>query len=61
MASQEVIFGAPGQTLSLRHDSISRECYMPGVTMAVKEVMKRQELINGLDALLSLRGSDECL
>jgi len=59
MASQEVIFGAPGQTLSLRHDAISRECYMPGIIMAIKEVVKQQGLVYGLDALLNLRGSNE--
>lgn len=55
MASQEVIFGAPGQTLSLRHDTISRECYIPGIIMAIKEVVKRQGLVYGLDTLLNLR------
>jgi 4-hydroxy-tetrahydrodipicolinate reductase len=55
VASQEVIFGAPGQTLSLRHDTISRECYMPGVILAIKEVVKRQGLVYGLDILLNLR------
>ena len=59
MASQEVIFGAPGQTLSLRHDAISRECYMPGVILAIKEVVKRQGLVYGLDTMLNLRGSNE--
>ncbi len=54
MAHQEVILGAPGQTLSIRHDTISRECYMPGVILAVKEVVKRQGLIYGLDTLLEL-------
>lgn len=59
VASQEVIFGAPGQTLSLRHDTISRECYVPGVMLAVKQVVKRQGLVRGLDALLNLGGNDE--
>jgi len=54
MAHQEVILGAPGQTLSIRHDTISRECYMPGIMLAIKEVVKRQGLIYGLDALLNL-------
>ncbi|MFC2034680.1 4-hydroxy-tetrahydrodipicolinate reductase [Chloroflexota bacterium] len=54
MAHQEVILGAPGQTLSIRHDTINRECYMPGVILAVKEVVERQGLIYGLDALLNL-------
>ena len=54
LAHQEVILGAPGQTLSIRHDTISRECYIPGVILAIKEVVKRQGLIYGLDALLNL-------
>lgn len=54
MAHQEVILGGPGQTLSIRHDTISRECYMPGVILAIKEVVKHKGLIYGLDALLGL-------
>ena len=54
MAHQEVIMGAPGQTLSIRHDTISRECYIPGVILAIKEVVKRKGLVCGLDSLLSL-------
>jgi len=54
VASQEVIFGALGQTLSLRHDTISRECFMPGVILAIKEVVKCHGLVFGLDALLNL-------
>jgi 4-hydroxy-tetrahydrodipicolinate reductase len=56
MAGQEVIFGGMGQTLSLRHDTISRESYMPGVILAIKEVIKRKGLTYGLDALLDLKG-----
>jgi len=54
LAHQEVVLGGPGQTLSIRHDTISRECYMPGVILAVKEVIKRKGLVYGLDALLNL-------
>ena len=54
MAHQEIIFGASGQTLSIRHDTINRECYTPGVLLAIKEVINRQGLIHGLDALLNL-------
>ncbi len=54
MAHQEVVFGAPGQTLSIRHDTINRECYMPGVLLAIREVVKRQGFIYGLDELLGL-------
>ncbi len=54
MASQEVLFGGQGQTLALRHDATSRESYMPGVMMAVRESLKRKGLIVGLDKILGL-------
>lgn len=54
MAHQEVILGSAGQTLRLRHDTLSRECYMPGVLLAVKEVMRLDKLVVGLDVLLGL-------
>ena len=54
MAHQEVIFGAPGQTLIIRHDTINRECYAPGVLLAIKEVLKRPGFTYGLDTLLGL-------
>jgi 4-hydroxy-tetrahydrodipicolinate reductase len=54
LAHQEVVFGAQGQTLTIRHDTISRECFMPGVIVAVKEVTRRKGLVRGLDALLGL-------
>jgi 4-hydroxy-tetrahydrodipicolinate reductase len=38
VAHQEVVFGGPGQTLSIRHDSVDRESFMPGVLLAVREV-----------------------
>ena len=54
MAGQEVIFSGVGQTLSLRHETISRESYMPGVILAIREVTKHKGLIYGLEALLKL-------
>ncbi len=54
MAGQEVVFSGTGETLSLRHNAISRECYLPGVILAIKEVTKRKGLTYGLDALLKL-------
>ena len=54
MSHQEVILGGDGQTLRIRHDQISREAFMPGVMLAIKEVVKRQGLIYGLDNLLGL-------
>ena len=38
VAHQEVLFGGPGQTLSIRHDSLSRESFMPGVLLAIRKV-----------------------
>ena len=54
MAHQEVIFGAAGQTLSIRHDTINRECYMPGVMLAIKAAVKQKGFIYGVDKLLGL-------
>ena len=53
-AHHEVIMGAPGQTLSLRHDTISRDCYMPGVLRCIREVVKRPGLVVGLENILGL-------
>ncbi|MEW6183914.1 MAG: 4-hydroxy-tetrahydrodipicolinate reductase [Bacillota bacterium] len=52
VAHQEVIFGGLGQTLSIRHDSISRESFMPGVIMGIKKVTELDEIIYGLDKLI---------
>lgn len=54
LAHQEVILGAPGQTLTIRHDSISRESFMPGVIMAIKQVVRVKGLVYGLETLLGL-------
>lgn len=54
VAHQEVLLGAAGQTLTLRHDSYDRTSFMPGVLLAVKEVARHPGLTVGLDALLGL-------
>jgi 4-hydroxy-tetrahydrodipicolinate reductase len=54
MAHQEVLFGGLGQTLTIRHDTIGRECYVPGVLLAVQAVVKQKGLVQGLDTLLNL-------
>ena len=54
LAHQEVLLGGPGQTLSIRHDTTNRKCYIPGVILAIKEIVKRKGLIYGLDTLLNL-------
>ncbi len=52
VAHQEVIFGGLGQTLRIRHDSIDRTSFMPGVVMAVKKVMELDTLVYGLDNVI---------
>jgi 4-hydroxy-tetrahydrodipicolinate reductase len=53
VAHQEVIFGGEGQTLSIRHDSIDRSSFMPGVLLAVRKVMDLPErFVIGLEELL---------
>lgn len=52
IASQEVIFGASGQILTIRHDSMDRQCYMAGVKLAVKHVAEHNDFIYGLDKIM---------
>jgi 4-hydroxy-tetrahydrodipicolinate reductase len=52
VAHQEVIFGGLGETLTIRHDSLSRESFMPGVLLAVKRVRSLQGLVVGLENIL---------
>ncbi|KQV76891.1 4-hydroxy-tetrahydrodipicolinate reductase [Aeromicrobium sp. Root344] len=53
-ASQEVLFGGAGETFSIRHDSIDRASFMPGVVAAVRAVPGRLGVTVGLDAVLGL-------
>ena len=52
VAHQEVILGGLAETLSIRHDSLSRECFMPGVLMAVRAVPDRPGLTRGIAPLM---------
>jgi 4-hydroxy-tetrahydrodipicolinate reductase len=52
IAHQEVIFGGLGQTLIIRHDTISRESFMPGVVLVTKQIMTKTGLIYGLEHFL---------
>lgn len=52
IATQEVIFGANGQILTIRHDTQNRECFMPGVLLAVKHVFKNNDFVFGLENIL---------
>jgi 4-hydroxy-tetrahydrodipicolinate reductase len=52
VAHQEVLFGTVGETLTIRHDSLDRSSFMPGVLLAVRNVRQRPGLTIGLDSLL---------
>ena len=52
VAHQEVILGGLGETLRIRHDTISRESFMPGVLFGIKKVVTLEELVYGLEHLL---------
>lgn len=52
VAHQEVLFGGPGETLTIRHDSLDRASFMPGVLLAVRAVRHRPGLTVGLEQLL---------
>ncbi|MBF0287748.1 MAG: 4-hydroxy-tetrahydrodipicolinate reductase [SAR324 cluster bacterium] len=52
VAHQEVIFGGLSETLTIRHDSIHRESFMPGVCLSCRKVMDLNELIYGLEHVL---------
>ncbi len=54
VASQDVVFGGVGETLSIRHDSSSRDSFMPGVVAAVKAVSDRPGVTVGLESVLGL-------
>lgn len=54
VAHQEVLFGAAGETLTIRHDSLDRASFMPGVLLAVRAVRDRPGLTIGLEPLLGL-------
>jgi 4-hydroxy-tetrahydrodipicolinate reductase len=52
IAHQEVIFGAPGQIYTLRHDTTDRSCYMPGVLLAIRKITQLKSLVYGLEKIL---------
>ncbi|MBX5485567.1 4-hydroxy-tetrahydrodipicolinate reductase [Mycolicibacterium hassiacum DSM 44199] len=55
VAHQEVLFGTQGETLTIRHDSIDRTSFVPGVLLAVRQIARRPGLTVGLEPLLDLR------
>ena len=56
LAHHEVILGVAGQTLTLRHDTVDRECYMPGVTAAIRSVQRYAGKVVGMEEVLGLSG-----
>ena len=54
VADQEVIFGLPGQTLTIAHRTTSRDAYVPGVLLAIRRVTSEPRFYRGLDQLLGL-------
>lgn len=54
VAHQEVIFGNPGETLTIRHDALDRSSFMPGVALAIRAIAKHPGLTIGLENFLEL-------
>jgi 4-hydroxy-tetrahydrodipicolinate reductase len=54
VAHQQVIFGSEGETLTIRHDTSDRVSFMPGVILAIREVMNRKDFVFGLERLIGL-------
>ena len=54
VAHHELVFGAPGQTLTIKHDSINRESFMPAVIESVKFVIKSNKFTIGLENIMKL-------
>ncbi len=52
IAHQEIIFGAPGEIYTLRHDTTNRSCYMPGVLLAIRKILGLKSLVYGLEKIL---------
>jgi 4-hydroxy-tetrahydrodipicolinate reductase len=52
VAHQEVLFGGDGETLTIRHDSLARESFGPGIVLAVRNVRRQPGLTIGLESLL---------
>jgi 4-hydroxy-tetrahydrodipicolinate reductase len=55
VAHQEVLFGTQGETLTIRHDSLDRTSFVPGVLLAVRKVREHPGLTVGIEALLELK------
>jgi 4-hydroxy-tetrahydrodipicolinate reductase len=54
VAHQEVIFGDPGEIFTIRHDSLDRSGFMPGVVLAIRNISAHPGLTLGLESFLNL-------
>ncbi|MDP4695105.1 MAG: 4-hydroxy-tetrahydrodipicolinate reductase, partial [Ilumatobacteraceae bacterium] len=54
VANQEVVLGTQGQTLTIRHDTIDRASFMPGVVLACKKIAEHKGFTLGLDKFLEI-------
>ena len=52
LAHQQVLLGGQGEMLTIRHDSFDRKCFMPGILMAIRNVMERENLVYGLENII---------
>ena len=55
VAHQEILFGTEGETLTIRHDSLDRTSFVPGVLLAVRRIRERPGLTVGIEPLLNLQ------
>ena len=54
ISHQDVIFGSPGELLTIRHDSFNTDCFLRGIKMSIQAIGEMDELVVGLDSLLNL-------
>lgn len=59
ISHQEVIFGSPGELLTVRHDSFNMDCFLSGIMMSLRFVNSINELVIGLDNVLGLGGNSK--
>ncbi|WP_306666022.1 dihydrodipicolinate reductase C-terminal domain-containing protein, partial [Escherichia coli] len=52
LAHQQVLLGGEGELLTIRHDSFDRKSFLPGIMMAIREVIDRKELVYGLENII---------
>ena len=52
LVHQQVLLGGEGEMLTIRHDSFDRKSFMPGIMMAIREVIGRKDLVYGLENII---------